>query len=77
MTFGSRIATKSVLGSMRTRIRKAWKWRARAQVHRKLLSAQYTAAVRDSLYDSVVNDVSCGWCPGKGRVLYAHDLSNP
>eukprot|EP00974_Lingulodinium_polyedra_P019229 1856856-Lingulodinium_polyedra.AAC.1 len=67
MNLGSRIATKSVPGSMRSQIRKVRKWRARAQVHRKLLSAQYPEAARDSWYDSAVHDVSCGWFPGKGR----------
>eukprot|EP00974_Lingulodinium_polyedra_P077304 7484536-Lingulodinium_polyedra.AAC.1 len=50
---------------------------AQAQVHRKLLSAQYIEAARDSWYDSVVSDVSCGCFPGKGSSFYVHDLSNP
>eukprot|EP00974_Lingulodinium_polyedra_P022854 2206080-Lingulodinium_polyedra.AAC.1 len=49
MTFGSRVVTRSIPASLRSQIRKVWKWRAQAQVHRKLLSAKNTASAMGRL----------------------------
>eukprot|EP00974_Lingulodinium_polyedra_P126107 11197065-Lingulodinium_polyedra.AAC.1 len=48
MCFGSRVVLRSPPGSFRGQIRKVWKWRALAQVHRKLLPPKNTASVRDA-----------------------------